>query len=53
MLGWAGLLGKIVNEQFRNIDVIKEARCPVLLIHGKKDAIVDVSHAVDMYNNCN
>ncbi|XP_051148291.1 uncharacterized protein LOC127263353 [Andrographis paniculata] len=29
---------------FKNIDKIKHVRCPVLVIHGTKDEIVDLSH---------
>ena len=53
MLGWASLLGKMVQDQFRNIDIIKDTKCPVLLIHGKKDAIVDIQHALEMFEACN
>lgn len=53
ILGWASILGFIIYEKFRNIDVIKETTCPVLLIHGKKDALIPVQHAIDLYNNCN
>ena len=35
ILGWASFLGFMVAERFRNIDAIKSARCPVLIIHGK------------------
>ena len=42
ILGWASILGFIIYEKFRNIDVIKETNSPVLLIHGKKDALIPV-----------
>lgn len=34
LLGWASFLSLIVYEKFRNIDMIKEARCPVFFLHG-------------------
>ena len=37
ILGWASFLGFMVSEKFRNIDAIKKAKCPVLIIHGKND----------------
>jgi len=52
-LGWASILGFIIYEKFRNIDVIKNAKCPVLIVHGKKDNLIPVQHSMDLYENCN
>jgi len=35
LLGWASFLSLIVYEKFRNIDMIKQARCPVFFLHGQ------------------
>jgi fermentation-respiration switch protein FrsA (DUF1100 family) len=45
-------LGNIVNEKFRNIDIIVKTQCPVILIHGKADTLIPVQHAIDLYNAC-
>ena len=42
ILGWASFLGFIVYEKFKNIEAIKEANCPVFLLHGKKDSLIPV-----------
>jgi hypothetical protein len=34
LLGWAAFLSIIVYEKFRNIDMIKSAKCPVFFLHG-------------------
>ena len=34
LLGWMGFLSVIVYERFRNIDLIKDAKCPVFFLHG-------------------
>jgi hypothetical protein len=34
LLGWAAFLSIIVYEKFRNIDMIKLAKCPVFFLHG-------------------
>ena len=40
LLGWMSFLSVIVYERFRNIDLIKEAKCPVFFLHGLKDKLV-------------
>ena len=34
LLGWMSFLSMIVYERFRNIDLIKEAKCPAFFLHG-------------------
>jgi hypothetical protein len=35
LLGWMSFLSMIVYERFRNIDLIKEAKCPAFFLHGQ------------------
>ena len=35
LLGWMSFLSVIVYERFRNIDLIKNAKCPVFFLHGQ------------------
>lgn len=53
ILGWASFLGFIIIEKFRNIDAIKQAQCPVMLIHGKEDNLIPWSHSEELYDSCN
>lgn len=53
------LLGKLsffltplVYERFRNIDTIKEAKCPVFILHGLDDNLIPTSHSIELHNNC-
>lgn len=46
------LLTPIVYERFRNIDTIKEAKCPVFFLHGLKDKLIPHSHTMDLNTNC-
>ncbi len=39
VLAWA------IAERFRNIDLIREIRCPVFIVHGQKDRLIPYSHA--------
>lgn len=32
LVGW--LLSRAIADRFRNIDLIKEVKCPILIIHG-------------------
>jgi fermentation-respiration switch protein FrsA (DUF1100 family) len=41
-----GRIGEyLVKEQFNNLEWMPKVRCPVLLIHGKRDTLVPVDHA--------
>jgi fermentation-respiration switch protein FrsA (DUF1100 family) len=40
-------------DKFRNIDKIKNVRCPVLIIHGKADRIVPFGHGEKLYREAN
>jgi len=35
---------------FPNIDRIRKAKCPVMIIHGKKDQEVPIAHGEALYN---
>mmetsp|Transcript_21155 Transcript_21155/g.15478 ORF Transcript_21155/g.15478 Transcript_21155/m.15478 type:complete len:296 (-) Transcript_21155:39-926(-) len=52
LLGWASFLSVIVYERFRNIDLIKEAKCPVFFLHGQRDKLIPHSHSVELNSNC-
>ncbi|KAK7275061.1 hypothetical protein RIF29_16168 [Crotalaria pallida] len=38
---------------FKNIDKIPLVKCPVLVIHGTEDEVVDVSHGKTLWELCN
>ena len=42
------ILTPIVYERFRNIDMMKEAQCPVFFLHGLKDRLIPHSHTMDL-----
>ena len=46
------LLTPIVYERFRNIDTIKDAKCPVFFLHGLKDKLIPHSHSEQLNKNC-
>jgi len=46
------LLTPLVIERFRNIDAIKEAKCPVFLLHGALDTLIPPSHSQELLKNC-
>ena len=46
------LVAPLVYERFRNIDAIKNARCPVFFLHGMKDKLIPHSHSLDLNNHC-
>ncbi len=45
-------LTPIVYDRFRNIDMIKEAKCPIFFLHGLKDKLIPYSHSQELNNNC-
>ena len=52
MLGWASFLSVIVYEKFRNIDSIKNAKCPVFFLHGQLDTLIPHSHSEELHAVC-
>jgi fermentation-respiration switch protein FrsA (DUF1100 family) len=38
-------LAWLVKDRFRNIDMISNIRCPILLIHGQKDPLILPKHS--------
>ena len=52
LFGWASFLSIIVYEKFRNIDMIKQARCPVFFLHGQMDTLIPNSHSQDLHAVC-
>ena len=41
-----------VKERFRNIDCIKEAKCPLFLLHGALDTLIPPAHSEELLRNC-
>lgn len=46
------ILTPIVYERFRNVDAIKEVKCPVFFLHGAQDTLIPPSHAHELKRNC-
>jgi hypothetical protein len=43
---------KVVGKKFATVDVIESVKCPVLIIHGKQDELIPVSHAETLFEHC-
>ena len=41
-----GMVSKVVQERFRNIVHITNARCPCFIMHGMKDTLIPYEHSV-------
>ena len=52
ILGWMGFLSVIVYERFRNIDLIKDCKCPAFFLHGQNDKLIPPSHAIELNSSC-
>jgi fermentation-respiration switch protein FrsA (DUF1100 family) len=49
----AGTLSSwFVKERFRNIEKIREMKCPVLLIHGRDDTLIRPHHSEELKAAC-
>lgn len=46
------LLTPLVYERFRNVDNIKDVKCPVFFLHGLKDTLIPYTHAQELKRNC-
>lgn len=43
------LFGCLIKERFRNIDLIRNVRSPILMIHGKDDKLINYDHSNKLY----
>ena len=39
----------IIKERFKNINTIKEVKCPVFFVHGKKDTLIPPKHSQQLF----
>lgn len=46
-------MGWIVSERFRNIDEIEKVECPILLIHGKNDNLININNSYKLLDKIN
>ena len=44
-----GPFSKLVEEWYPNSDLIRKVRCPVLMIHGKSDDMINYRHAEQLF----
>jgi fermentation-respiration switch protein FrsA (DUF1100 family) len=52
LLGYLSFLSVIVYERFRNVDLIKKAKCPVFFLHGQADKLIPPSHSEELNTAC-
>lgn len=48
LLGWAGFISSVVDDRFRNINHLAEAKCPCFIMHGLKDTLINPKHSMDL-----
>ena len=46
------ILSYLLAERYRNVDLIECVKCPVLIIHGMNDKLIDVSHSYTLKSHC-
>ena len=46
------ILSYLLADRYRNIDLIEHTKCPVLIIHGISDTLIDVSHSYSLKAHC-
>ena len=46
------LLGTLISDRFRNIDLIEKVTCPTFFIHGKNDTTINYRHSKELYYKC-
>lgn len=42
----------LVNERFRNLEIIKQVTCPTFILHGEKDKLIPPSHSQLLCKHC-
>lgn len=46
------ILSYLLAERYRNIELIEKVICPVLIIHGPTDSVIDIGHSIELKNRC-
>ena len=46
------LLSYLLAERYRNIELVEKIKCPCLIIHGRNDTLIDVSHSLALKSHC-
>jgi fermentation-respiration switch protein FrsA (DUF1100 family) len=46
------ILSYLLADRYRNVDLIEFVKCPVLIIHGNSDTLIDVSHSYTLKAHC-
>ena len=46
------LLQYIVNDRFRNIDVMHKVKCPAFFVHGQRDGLISFQHSQALQAKC-
>lgn len=44
------IFSKLLLDIFKTIDIIKDIKCPIQIIHGEKDNIINVKHSEELMN---
>eukprot|EP00927_Polykrikos_kofoidii_P066324 TRINITY_DN6194_c0_g1_i2.p1 TRINITY_DN6194_c0_g1~~TRINITY_DN6194_c0_g1_i2.p1 ORF type:complete len:605 (+),score=101.13 TRINITY_DN6194_c0_g1_i2:213-2027(+) len=47
-----GVFARLINDRFANKDHVPLLESPLLIVHGKKDVVVPVSHGERLYQLC-
>jgi len=42
----------LIKERFKNIDNIKNVKCPVFFVHGQKDTLIPAKQSQQLYEAC-
>jgi fermentation-respiration switch protein FrsA (DUF1100 family) len=45
-----GSISYFVNDHFKNLECMKNIKCPVLLIHGEDDQLIPHSHSKKLFD---
>jgi len=46
------LLSKLVSDRFKNIENIKEVKCPTFIVHGQRDTLISYRHSQELHDKC-
>lgn len=45
-------LSFLVQDRFKNVEIISRVSCPTFLVHGKKDTLISYRHSQELYCRC-
>jgi len=53
LLGFVGKIGSmLIENNFDNLTNVKNLKCPLFILHGRQDELLEITHSENLYRAC-